>query len=546
MLATGQRGQNSDVVVWDTKQLAQKFRFQEHDFEICALAFSKDERLLATVGNERERRLFVLDTATGKIVSNTTLLEPKRTKALAWSPASGPCYTFATAADYDIYIYSLDPFKGWVGCEKVTNGTVRRAITCLCFSQDGNWLFAGTASGDVLTVNVARRAVQLMHTLASGGIGAVMLSADGKVLAGAADGTLCLLDLPNGSAVSAPPIATVPGPISSVTVADRGATLLVGTQHGDIFRVAAGSARVSAVMESQLGAIRDLVWTADGSSSMATASDNGSVCVWNTANLGLECRVQHHGVAAQSVALSPQLLLSGWSDGFIHCHSRAGPKPGTPLWCIPNAHATAHSCGVPALQLSHRGHFIASGGAGGEIRVWDLASREMVSHMKHHVMAITDLKVMIDDSHLLAASEDRTWTIWDMNTEKLSKIYRAAMGAVRGVAMGPDQVSVVSVGLDKGIFLWDIRKDAPVRVVLDAHLHEITCVAVNHAGTLIATGGADCAVKLWDFGSGRPVGMYAGHTSTVNKVQFSPDDNQLASVANDGTQVLWRFGPGGN
>jgi hypothetical protein len=28
-------------------------RFQEHDFEICALAFSKDERLLATVGNER-------------------------------------------------------------------------------------------------------------------------------------------------------------------------------------------------------------------------------------------------------------------------------------------------------------------------------------------------------------------------------------------------------------------------------------------------------------------------------------------------------------
>ncbi|KAF6264277.1 flagellar associated protein [Scenedesmus sp. NREL 46B-D3] len=527
-----------------TKQV----QLRGHDDELTAFALSPACTVLhfgsdvcgkASCGNAgiridavamccRERRLFVLDTATGKIVSNTTLLEPKRTKALAWSPVSGPCYTFATAADYDIYVYSLDPFKGWVGCEKVTTGTVRRTITCLCFSADGSWLFAGTASGDVLTINVARRAVQLMHTVASGGIGAVLLSADGKVLAGAADGSLCLLDLPNGNAV------------------DRGAQLLVGTQHGDIFSVAAGSGRVSAVMESQLGAIRDLVWTAESSGSMATASDNGSVCVWNTASLGLECRVQHHGVAAQSVALSPQLLLSGWSDGFIHCHSRAGPKPGTPLWCIPNAHATAHSCGVPALQLSHRGHFVASGGAGGEIRVWDLASREMVSHMKHHVMGITDLKVMVDDSHLLAASEDRTWTIWDMNSEKLSKVYRAAMGAVRGVAMGPDQVSVASVGLDKGIFLWDIRKDTPVRVVPDAHLHEITCVAINRAGTLIATGGADCAVKLWDFGSGRPVGMYAGHTSTVNKLQFSPDDNQLASVANDGTHVLWQFGPGTN
>lgn len=54
--------------------------------------------------------------------------------------------------------------------------------------------------------------------------------------------------------------------------------------------------------------------------------------------------------------------------------------------------------------------------------------------------SVWHVQVMIDDSHLLAASEDRTWTIWDMNTEKLSKIYRAAMGAVRGVAMGPDQV----------------------------------------------------------------------------------------------------------
>jgi hypothetical protein len=39
--------------------------------------------------------------------------------------------------------------------------------------------------------------------------------------------------------------------------------------------------------------------------------------------LGLECRVAlPNGVAALSVAASPELLLSGWSDGFIHCHSR--------------------------------------------------------------------------------------------------------------------------------------------------------------------------------------------------------------------------------
>lgn len=48
-----------------------------------------------------------------------------------------------------------------IHCDKVTTGSVRRTINCLCFSADGAWLFAGTASGDVLTINVARKAVQV-------------------------------------------------------------------------------------------------------------------------------------------------------------------------------------------------------------------------------------------------------------------------------------------------------------------------------------------------------------------------------------------------
>jgi hypothetical protein len=46
--------------------------------------------------------------------------------------------------------------------------------------------------------------------------------------------------------------------------------------------------------------------------------------------LGLECRVAlPNGLAALSVAASPEVVLSGWSDGFIHCHSRVtanGPQ----------------------------------------------------------------------------------------------------------------------------------------------------------------------------------------------------------------------------
>jgi hypothetical protein len=63
--------------------------------------------------------------------------------------------------DTDVYIWSVDPFKGWVNSEKVTSGNVRKVITCLAFSAGGDWLYAGTASGDVITINVQRCAMQV-------------------------------------------------------------------------------------------------------------------------------------------------------------------------------------------------------------------------------------------------------------------------------------------------------------------------------------------------------------------------------------------------
>jgi hypothetical protein len=47
----------------------------------------------------------------------------------------------------------------------------------------------------------------------------------------------------------------------------------------------------------------------------------------------------------------------------------------------------------PPAARTFSGHFIASGGAGGEVRVWDVASREMVTHLKFHSQAITDMEV---------------------------------------------------------------------------------------------------------------------------------------------------------
>jgi hypothetical protein len=70
------------------------------------------------------------------------------------------------------------------------------SMACAAWPDHHSHTAAGTASGDVVSVNVQRQAVQALHPICSGAVGALLLAPSGNLLVGSADGSILQYNFP--------------------------------------------------------------------------------------------------------------------------------------------------------------------------------------------------------------------------------------------------------------------------------------------------------------------------------------------------------------
>jgi WD40 repeat protein len=307
-----------------------------------------------------------------------------------------------------------------------------------------------------------------------------------------------------------------------------------------IWDVAGDQAVPVATLDGHKGWIRAVAFTPDDRH-LVTAGDEGVVRVWSLDPEPREVNVLFHGESVQCLrfAADGKLLATGCKDGTIHLWTWPGPQ------AIEKTAFAAHQAGVTGLAFTADGNTLVSSGSDGTVRKWNLAKMAEVEPLAASACVLREALFSSNGQVVAGITVDGVVRYWRLGAQAHeAKVAPQPEAADRkliamGLALSSDRL-VYSL-TDRSIRLWDLTKEQPLPLERwQAHDRDLRALAFTRDHQLLASGGVDQKLKLWNL-AGKPtlIGMPMQFPGEVSRAAFAADGSQLAS-ASGGKISFWK------
>jgi WD40 repeat protein/DNA-binding SARP family transcriptional activator len=321
-----------------------------------------------------------------------------------------------------------------------------------------------------------------------------------------------------------------------IALSPDAATLAVSARSGTISLVDTATGTVRRTLAGHTDLLWGLDFSADGTT-LASGGDDRTAIVWDVAGGTRRETLRGHTGRLLNVAWSPdsRRLYTGGLDGTVMAWQLSGDRrlgdrvaPPAGINVLPGvAGAQAWTRGIPPLAVSPDGSLQAIGDIGGTVILRRLPGGEQVGRPMKATRSgpVVRMAFSPDGSRLAMPGADGDTTVWDVATQ--TELVRLAGGHPAGFFADP----------------WP----QPGRGA-------VVTAAWSPDGRLVATGGTDGRVVLWESSTGEPTGealrasvgdgnpgLYPG---SVNEVVFSPDGRWLVAAVGAGGRgevVAWSW-----
>jgi WD40 repeat protein len=252
---------------------------------------------------------------------------------------------------------------------------------------------------------------------------------------------------------------------------------------------------------------------------------------------------------------------------------------------LSTAVVTANS---PIYSIAVHGNLLVIGLSDGGIYFIDKAEKKLIKSIVVHSKGIFDLKWLIPGELIIAGSGDGSFSIWDLSNFSCQVLAKVSEASIRSIAIHPSQQifaigssdchirvygtatlealaqwkahtnSIFSLSYDNtGSLLYSAGRDAHLKswscfnnysLANDviAHWFAINSVHVHPSSRWLVTGSMDKTIKIWNAQSLKLLKVLDkdrnnGHTSSVNKVVWLPNQAGLLSVSDDRRVLRWKL-----
>jgi WD40 repeat protein/DNA-binding SARP family transcriptional activator len=578
------------VEIWDAATRERGLSFKGHDGHVTDVAFSPDGSKLATTGDDGT--LKVWNPSNGDLLASVSGRGPATGPsfsadgslvAAAWTKETHEWLqsTPRLPAPDDSMIRVLDLRKDRVAWMHVTTGSP--GDTAL--SPNGKRLatITGGNAGKVFDLETGDRAFRLrtgssdLH---------VAWSPDGRFIATTASfGPPRLWDAQTGELVST--LTGHTGLVTSVAWSRDSSRLVTGGREVRVWKIGVDVVEVQSLSAPEMSSgVAGVAFSRGGTRVMAGAADFKAVKIWD---LGLNGDAEWVNLpwSGSSGDNDTDVLAEFMREGRIVTTSARELT----IWDVQRRQALRRIApraflSIYALDVSPNGREIAAGGGyptgprdfgGHAVGVWNAATGQELFQV-WHALDVLDVAFSPDGEHMVSAGYRESAKVVD-GEGRVIRVLKEEKGLrIEDVAFSSDgRLVATAAWSDEGgehVRIWDWETHTLVRTIKGASLVEfdpsgpgmvtvlggraeitdpesgrrvavlaapssdISALAFSPDGSLVATGHADGAVRLFDGDTGRQRWTLPGNACAVDDLSFSPDGTKLASTSScDGVRV---------
>ena len=202
----------------------------------------------------------------------------------------------------------------------------------------------------------------------------------------------------------------------------------------------------------------------------------------------------------------------------------------------------------PALAFNPAGTHLASGGRDGNVSLWDVVDGRLLFTFPAHKKGVNAVIFSPDGDLLATGGNDAVARLWDpVGGENQGQMIGGTY-AVPDIVFTPDGASLAVVNGDV-VRLRDVASGRFVQTLRGQE--SIYTASITADGRLLATGGSQGTVTLWEIESGQAVADYRHDEGSVNlnrrlvwDISFNPDGSRLAAVTGEGVLIVWNLTSG--